>query len=350
MSQPGTAAPGREQTVALFDTVTPLAPLRAEIAAAIGRVLDGGRYILGPEVAAFEAEFARFCGAGHAVGVANGTEAITIALRAMGVGPGDEVIVPSFTFYASAEAIPPTGARVVFCDIDPATFCLTAETVRAALTPRTKAVDRRPPVRQPRPGRGDRGARRPGARGRRPGRRHGRAGRGAAGIARAGGDLLVLPVEEPRLLRRRRGDRDRRPGDRRPGPDAPLPRLARQGRPRGGRLQLAPRRDPGGDPPGPPPPRRRLGRRPAGGRRPLRGRPGSTPWPPCPRRPPGRDRPGTSSSCAAPGSRRWPPPSPPAGSAAAPTTGRRTTASRPSATRSSSRGPTRRRGPTWPSP
>ena len=85
-------------------------------------------------------EFADYCGAAHAVGVANGTEAITIALRAMGVGPGDEVIVPSFTFYASAEAIPPTGATPVFCDIDPDTYCVTAETVRAALTPRTKAV------------------------------------------------------------------------------------------------------------------------------------------------------------------------------------------------------------------
>jgi dTDP-4-amino-4,6-dideoxygalactose transaminase len=72
--------------------------------------------------------------------VANGTDAITIALRAMGVGPGDEVVVPSFTFYASAEAIPPTGATPVFCDIDPETYCVTAETVRAALTPRTKAV------------------------------------------------------------------------------------------------------------------------------------------------------------------------------------------------------------------
>ena len=58
----------------------------------------------------------------------------------MGVGPGDEVVVPSFTFYASAEAIPPTGARPVFCDVDPETFCVTADTVRAALTPRTKAV------------------------------------------------------------------------------------------------------------------------------------------------------------------------------------------------------------------
>ncbi len=126
--------------VPLFDTATPLAPLRAQIAAAVTRVLDGGRYILGPEVAAFEREFAAFCGAGHAIGVANGTEAITIALRAMGVGPGDDVVVPSFSFYATAEAVPPTGARVVFCDIDPETFCVTPETVRAALTPQTTAV------------------------------------------------------------------------------------------------------------------------------------------------------------------------------------------------------------------
>jgi len=126
--------------VPLFDTSTPLLGLRPQLRAAIERVLDSERYILGPEVEAFELEFADYCGASHGVGVANGTEAITIALRAMGVGPGDEVVVPSFTFYASAEAIPPTGARPVFCDIDPDTYCVTAETVRAALTPRTKAV------------------------------------------------------------------------------------------------------------------------------------------------------------------------------------------------------------------
>jgi dTDP-3-amino-3,4,6-trideoxy-alpha-D-glucose transaminase len=126
--------------VPLFDTSSPLAPLRDQLHAAAARVLDSGSYILGPEVSAFEQEFAAYCGAAHAVGVANGTEAITIALRAMGVGPGDEVVVPSFTFYASAEAIPPTGAVPVFCDIDPSTYCVTAETVRAALTPRTKAV------------------------------------------------------------------------------------------------------------------------------------------------------------------------------------------------------------------
>jgi len=126
--------------VPLFDTSTPLAPLRAEIDAAIAGVVDSAKFILGPEVGAFEREFAAYCGAGHAIGVANGTDALTIALRALGVGPGDEVVVPSFTFYASAEAIPPTGARPVFCDIDPETFCVTPETVRAALTPRTKAV------------------------------------------------------------------------------------------------------------------------------------------------------------------------------------------------------------------
>jgi dTDP-3-amino-3,4,6-trideoxy-alpha-D-glucose transaminase len=127
-------------SVPLFDTSAPLEPLRGDLRAAIDRVLDSERYILGPEVSAFEAEFATYCGAEHAVGVANGTEAITIALRAMGVGPGDEVIVPSFTFYASAEAIPATGATPVFCDIDPETYCVTAETVRAALTQRTKVV------------------------------------------------------------------------------------------------------------------------------------------------------------------------------------------------------------------
>jgi dTDP-4-amino-4,6-dideoxygalactose transaminase len=126
--------------VPLFDTATPLAPLRDALRAKALEVLDGGRYILGPEVAAFEAEWAAYLGAGHAVGVANGTDALTIALRALDVGPGDEVIVPSFTFYASAEAIPPTGATPVFCDVDPDTMCVTADTVRAVLTSRTKAV------------------------------------------------------------------------------------------------------------------------------------------------------------------------------------------------------------------
>jgi dTDP-3-amino-3,4,6-trideoxy-alpha-D-glucose transaminase len=126
--------------VPLFDTRTPLAPLRDAVADAMAGVVEDGRFILGPNVSGFEAEFADYCGAGHAVGVANGTDAITLALRALGIGPGDDVVVPSFTFYASAEAIVNAGARPVFCDVDPDTFCVTADTVRAALTPATKAV------------------------------------------------------------------------------------------------------------------------------------------------------------------------------------------------------------------
>ena len=126
--------------VALFDTSAPVRPLRSQIDAAIARVVDSGRFILGPEVGAFEDELAAYCGVRHAIGVANGTEALTIALRALGVGPGDDVVVPSFTFYASAEAIPPTGARPVFCDVDPETFTVTADTVKAAMTRDTKAV------------------------------------------------------------------------------------------------------------------------------------------------------------------------------------------------------------------
>ena len=126
--------------VPLFDPATPLAGLRRRLGQAIDEVLDRGQYILGPEVAAFEEELAAYLGSGHVVGVANGTEALTIALRALGVGPGDDVVVPSFTFYASAEAIPPTGARPVFCDVDRDTYCVTPETVKAALTPRTRAV------------------------------------------------------------------------------------------------------------------------------------------------------------------------------------------------------------------
>ena len=126
--------------VPLFDTTAHLEPLRGELDAAVARVLADGRFILGPEVEAFEREFAAHVGCAHAIGVANGTDAITIALRAMGVGPGDEVVVPSFTFYATAEAVPHTGATPVFCDVDPDTLCVSADTVRAALTPRTAAV------------------------------------------------------------------------------------------------------------------------------------------------------------------------------------------------------------------
>jgi dTDP-3-amino-3,4,6-trideoxy-alpha-D-glucose transaminase len=106
----------------------------------LGAVIDSGRYILGPEVRDFEAEFADYLGVDHCVGVANGTDALTLALRALGVEPGDEVVLPSFTFYATAEAAVNAGATPVFCDIDPETFCVTRETVERAITPRTKAI------------------------------------------------------------------------------------------------------------------------------------------------------------------------------------------------------------------
>jgi dTDP-4-amino-4,6-dideoxygalactose transaminase len=127
-------------TVRLFDTESQLAAVRDQILERMAEVVTRGKYILGPEVQAFEREFAQYIGVRHAVGVANGTDAITIALRAVGVRPGDDVVVPSFTFYASAEAVVNAGARPVFCDVDLETRNVTRETVSAALTPRTTAI------------------------------------------------------------------------------------------------------------------------------------------------------------------------------------------------------------------
>jgi dTDP-3-amino-3,4,6-trideoxy-alpha-D-glucose transaminase len=117
-----------------------LEPYRDRLMERLAAVVESGRFILGPEVDAFEAELAGYLGVPHVVGVANGTDALTIALRALGVRPGDEVVLPSFTFYATAEAVVTAGATPVFCDVEPETFCVTADTVRAALTPRTRAI------------------------------------------------------------------------------------------------------------------------------------------------------------------------------------------------------------------
>ncbi len=110
------------------------------LAERLAAVTRSGRYILGPEVAAFEDELAAYIGVRHCVGVANGTDALTIAQRALGVEHGDEVVVPSFTFYATAEAVVNAGAVPVFCDVDPETACVTRETVERALTERTRAI------------------------------------------------------------------------------------------------------------------------------------------------------------------------------------------------------------------
>lgn len=119
---------------------TSLDPYQTAIGERLAEVARSGRYILGPEVEGFEREFAAYLGVEHCIGVANGTEALTIALRALGVGSGDEVVLPSFTFYATAEAVVNAGARPVFCDIDPDSFCVTRATVESALSERTKAI------------------------------------------------------------------------------------------------------------------------------------------------------------------------------------------------------------------
>ena len=111
-----------------------------EIASAVARVLESGLYTLGPEVRAFEEEFARYVGVPHCIGVANATDGLTLALMALGVGPGDEVISTPFTAIPTVSAIVDAGATPVFVDIDPETYLLNAELVGAAVTSRTKAV------------------------------------------------------------------------------------------------------------------------------------------------------------------------------------------------------------------
>ena len=103
-------------------------------------MLESGRFIFGPEVEAFEREAAAFLGVPHAIGVANGTDALVLALEAMGIGRGDEVICPSFTFYATAEAIARAGATPVFADIDPVTLNLDPTDVESRITPQTRAI------------------------------------------------------------------------------------------------------------------------------------------------------------------------------------------------------------------
>ena len=113
---------------------------KAEIDAAMQAVLDGGRYVLGPETAAFEKEFAAWVGVAHAVGVANGTDALHLALRALGVGHGDEVITVSHTAVATAAAVTLAGAVPVLCDIEADTFTLDPALIERLITPRTRAI------------------------------------------------------------------------------------------------------------------------------------------------------------------------------------------------------------------
>jgi dTDP-3-amino-3,4,6-trideoxy-alpha-D-glucose transaminase len=126
--------------IPLVDVKAQYATLIPELKERIAEVLESGRFIFGPEVEAFEREAAAYLGVPHAIGVANGTDALVLSLEAMGIGRGDEVICPSFTFYATAEAIVRSGATAVFADIDPVTLNLDPEDASARITPRTKAV------------------------------------------------------------------------------------------------------------------------------------------------------------------------------------------------------------------
>ncbi len=126
--------------IPLVDVKAQYAPLIPELKERFAQVLESGRFIFGPEVEAFEREAAAYLGVPHAIGVANGTDALVLSLEAMGIGAGDEVICPSFTFYATAESIARAGATPVFADIDAATMNLDPEDVAARITPKTKAI------------------------------------------------------------------------------------------------------------------------------------------------------------------------------------------------------------------
>ncbi|HYE14460.1 MAG TPA: DegT/DnrJ/EryC1/StrS family aminotransferase [Pyrinomonadaceae bacterium] len=127
-------------TVPFVDLKAQYRSIKSEIDEAIRRVLDSSAFILGPEVEAFESAFADYVGAEFCAGVANGTAAVQLAVTACGVGPGDEVIVPANTFFATAEAVSTAGATPVFVDCDPATSNIAPEKIEAAVTPRTRAV------------------------------------------------------------------------------------------------------------------------------------------------------------------------------------------------------------------
>ena len=126
--------------IEFIDLKTQQALIKDKIDAGIQRVLAHGQYILGPEVAELEEKLAAYTGAKHCITVANGTDALQIAQMALGIGPGDEVITPGFTYIATAETVALLGAKPVYVDIDPRTYNLDSTLLEAAITPRTKAI------------------------------------------------------------------------------------------------------------------------------------------------------------------------------------------------------------------
>ena len=133
-------SPQSAVNVPLLDLGAQNAPLRAELLEAIARVCDSQRFILGPEVEALERELASHLGVSDAIAVSSGTDALLVAMMALGIGPGDEVVTSTFSFFASAGCIARLGATPRLVDIDPATYNLSADAVASALSPRTKAI------------------------------------------------------------------------------------------------------------------------------------------------------------------------------------------------------------------
>ena len=127
-------------TVPLLDLKAQYADIRRDVDDAVRRVMESARFIGGPEVAALEEEVARYSQCAHGVGCASGTDALLLSLRALGVGPGDEVVTSAYSFFASAGVVANVGATPVFVDIDPRTYNLDPPRLEAAVTPRTKAV------------------------------------------------------------------------------------------------------------------------------------------------------------------------------------------------------------------
>jgi dTDP-4-amino-4,6-dideoxygalactose transaminase len=126
--------------IPILDLTRQYQQIKSELDAAVLGVLESGQFILGPPVKQFEETAARSCGAKHAVGVASGTDALVLALRALNVGAGDEVISSPFTFFATTECVSQVGATPVFVDIEPDTFNIDPDAIEAAITPRTKAI------------------------------------------------------------------------------------------------------------------------------------------------------------------------------------------------------------------
>lgn len=129
-----------DQPIPMCDLGSQYQPLRQELLEAVARVLDSGQVILGPEVSAFEQEVAAYCGARHAIACASGSDAISLALAALEIGPGDEVILPPFTFFATVGAVVRLGASPVFVDIEPDTYNIDPNQIEAKITPRTRAI------------------------------------------------------------------------------------------------------------------------------------------------------------------------------------------------------------------